>query len=134
MYKFAAFAVIIMLRVFIPFTSHSSSPAFSGGYFESNTWDPAQIVSFTGLVKQDKIELQWTVNGNETADQFEVERSEDGKNYKLAALVFGTDKQITDTYSFYEKVSKHRVSYRIKLINRNKTSSYSDPVRIDPLI
>jgi hypothetical protein len=128
MFKLTSFAVIIALRVFLPFTSHSSSPAF----FEGISGDPAQIVSFTGHVAQNKIELNWTVNDNETADQFQVERSDDGKNYKMAALVFGTDKKLTDTYSFYEKVSKHSVLYRIKLINRNKSSSYSDPVRINP--
>jgi len=50
----------------------------------------------------------------------------------MAGLVFGTDKPETDTYQFYEKTNNKKVSYRIKLINKDKKIAYSAVVRINP--
>ena len=76
--------------------------------------------------------LQWIVSENENAAQFEVEKSTDGKNFSMAALVFGTDKTATDNYQFYEKAGKKKVAYRIKIINKNQTIDYSSVIEIDP--
>ena len=76
--------------------------------------------------------MNWVVGENETADQFEVEKSLDGKNFTLAALVFATDKRETDTYQFYEKAGNEKVSYRIKLINKNRKTEYSSVIDINP--
>ena len=76
--------------------------------------------------------MNWEVGDNETADQFEVEKSTDGKNYIMAALVFGTDKSETDKYQFYEKAGSQRVLYRIKLINKDRKTEYSTVVEINP--
>lgn len=78
--------------------------------------------------------MQWVINQNETANQFEVEKSIDGKRFSMVALVFGTDKPETETYMFYEKSSSKKVSYRIKCIDKNKSISYSDILVIDPLV
>ena len=63
---------------------------------------------------------------NETTDQFEIEKSTDGKNFTLAALIFGTDKPEKDSYEFYDKMKKEEISYRLKIISKNKQVAYSD--------
>ena len=78
--------------------------------------------------------LNWTVGENETADRFEIEKSTDGKNFTMAALVFGTDKSETGTYQFYEKAGKQKVLYRVKLINKNQEVHYSTVITIDPVV
>ncbi len=97
-----------------------------------DTAQPAKVISLNGSVNSNKIILQWMVAENESADQFEVEKSSDGKNFHMAALVFGTDKAETGQYQFYEKANKSKVSYRIKLINKDRQAAYSDVIEIAP--
>lgn len=139
MIKTAAFIVIIALRLMYqpsqaqqsnsiaPFTSPSSLRHTTGII---NI--PAKLISFNGSIKNNKVILEWVVGENETADQFEVEKSTDGKNYSLAALVFGTDLPETGNYQFYEKVSGRKTMYRIKLISKNKKAEYSPVIEITP--
>ncbi len=93
---------------------------------------PAQLLDFKGSVKNNKVMLNWAVGENESADLFEVEKSTDGINFKMAALVFGTDKSATAKYEFYEKAGNQKVRYRIKLVNKNKKAEYSPVVEINP--
>jgi hypothetical protein len=94
--------------------------------------DPAKFVSLNGSIVKNKVILQWQITGNETADQFEVERSTDGKNFSMAALVFGTDKPETDQYQFYEKANPKKVLYRVKLISKDQKITYSSVIEISP--
>ena len=84
------------------------------------------------ILINNKVILQWLVAENETADQFEVERSSDGKSFSMAALVFGTDKSETDQYQFYEKVNPKKMLYRIKLIGKDGQATYSSVIEIAP--
>jgi hypothetical protein len=135
MIKSVAFIIIIALRIFYqpgnaqasiaPFTSH---PLLTAAFNSSS----AKLISFTGNFKDNKVFLEWMVAENETADQFEVEKSTDGKNYTLAALVFGTDKSETAKYLFYEKAGRQKTMYRLKLILKNKKAEYSTVVEVTP--
>ena len=94
---------------------------------------PAKVVSIKGTINKNKIVLKWVVSENESAAQFEVEKSYNGKNFTMAALVFGTDKTDSDSYLFYEKRAKGKVQYRIKIVNKNQTIGYSSAVEINPI-
>ena len=83
------------------------------------------MVSFKGQINNNKVVLQWEVDENETIYQFEVEKSTDGKNFALAALVFSTDKTANDNYMFFEKAGAEKATYRIKMIDKNGKASYS---------
>jgi hypothetical protein len=76
-------------------------------------------------IKNDRVFLNWVIDNNESANQVEVESSTDGKNFTMAALVFGTDKKDTDNYYFYEKAKKGKVFYRLKIINKDSSVQYS---------
>ena len=91
-----------------------------------------KLINFKGSINKNKIWLQWMVEENEDADQFIVEKSIDGKNFAMAALVFGTDKSETENYQFYEKANNKKVSYRIKLITKKQEAEYSSVIEIDP--
>lgn len=136
MNKFTAFVIIVALRIIyhpsssqtdlIPFTS--PSPASSTTFSIA----PAKLIHIDGSYNNNKFILNWIVGENQTADQFEVEKSMDGKKFLLAALVFGTDKDDTDNYQFYEKAGNQTVLYRIKLINKTRETEYSRVVEINP--
>jgi hypothetical protein len=86
---------------------------------------PVKIINLTGSMANDKILLNWAVEENQDANQFEVEKSADGNDFVIAALVFGTDKKDTDYYKFYEKAKNAKTYYRVKAILNNGTIAYS---------
>src|SRR5258707_14159675 len=106
MIKSLAFLIIIVLRIgyhpsdaqtaIAPFASPSPLPA------PAAATTPAKVISINGSISNNRVVLNWVVGQNETADQFEVEKSTDGKNFTMTALVFGTDKPANGSYQFYE--------------------------------
>ena len=90
----------------------------------------AKLIHLKGAVNNNKVLLNWTVSENENAEYFQVEKSTDGKNFIIAALVFGTDKSHTDNYQFYEKATNGKLLYRIKMISKEQTIEYSNEIEI----
>lgn len=111
-----------------PVATTSPLPAMATSQNDSHI----KLFNFHGDLSGNKIELQWMVNENQEVNQFEIEKSIDGKNFKIAALVFGTDKTNTDSYMFYEKAAGKKISYRIKIIDNNGATSYSDIIEVSP--
>jgi hypothetical protein len=106
----------------------ASIPTVGAGASASNSSSnkKALLVSnFNGTINKNKISLNGAVGENEDADQFEVQRSSDGKNFVMAALVFGTDNADANDYQFYEKAKQAKTYYRVKLIRKNGVVSYS---------
>mgnify|MGYP003419714476 CR=1 FL=1 len=132
MIKTAALLMIITLRlIYQPsaaqsgFAPFSSQPTGTGGI--SN---PASLVSFNGTLKKNKIILEWVVSENESADQFEVEKSSDGIHYYTAAFVFGTDQPETGRYHYSEKARYKKIIYRVKMIGKDKFTTYSPVITL----
>ncbi len=136
MTKFTAFIIIVVLRiVYHPSGTQSTIPPFASPTqlpASGISFAPAKLISISGSISDHKVILDWVVGENETADKFEVEKSTDGKNFTLAALVFSTDKAETGNYRFYEKAGNEKTSYRIKLINKNRQAEYSAVIEINP--
>jgi hypothetical protein len=88
----------------------------------------SRITAFTCSYNTEKKRfwLNWTVDHNQETNQFEIEKSSDGKNFTMAALVFGTDKSDSDNYQFYEKARSKKMYYRIKIIYKDNSTEYSD--------
>ncbi len=91
-----------------------------------------EVFNFTAGINGDKVDLQWKVNGNDEINQFEIEKSTDGKNFKTAALVFGTDNPGTDNYMYYEKATDQKIQYRIKVIDKKGSGFYSQTIEVTP--
>ena len=134
MTKFTALIIIALRIVYNPSHTETEIAPFASPLppLASTITKPARFISLTGSISNNKIILNWIVSENETADQFAVEKSIDGKNFNMVALVFGTDKTETDNYQFYEKAGNQKVLYRIKLINKNLKAEYSTVVEINP--
>ena len=135
MIKNIAFVVLLALRLSyqpsakehnVPFTSPAPAPPPAVSVMK------ATVVSLNSTINGNKVLLNWIVNDNESAAHFEVEKSSDGKNFATAALVFGTDKNETDTYQFYEKAAKKKLIYRIKIINKSQVVEYSSEIVVKP--
>lgn len=136
MTTFYTLLITVLLSLFYkPSYAHAADTPFTTplplSLSTTDTQQPARVVSLKGTLNSNKALLQWTVDDNETADMFEVEKSVDGKNFVMAALVFGTDKPEADHYEFYERIKEKKISYRIKIIGKNKKTGYSDILLIE---
>jgi len=135
MTKYTALILIIAMRiVFHPSNASTEISPFGSlpSLSQATTFSQAKFINVDGKINNDKVNLTWNISENETADKFEVEKSTDGRNFSMAALVFGTDKANSDQYHFYEKALTGKVLYRIKLINKNKELEYSKIIEIIP--
>jgi hypothetical protein len=87
---------------------------------------PVELISFQGNLNNNKLSLQWVIDRNETADRFDVERSTDGINFTMAALVFTSEKMGSENYMFYEYLNNtNKIYYRLKMYDKSKTINYS---------
>ena len=86
------------------------------------------IVELKAVVNNQKVQLNWKTEENQQVNLFEVEKSRDGKNFSLAALVFSTDKTEAEEYFFFEKNTGKKTVYRVKIISKDKQVYYSAPV------
>ena len=91
--------------------------------------DKKQNLNFQGSVIEHKASLQWTVSENETGNSMELEKSFDGIHFTTAALIFTTTKTGTENYAYKEFIDKTSF-YRLKMINKDNSTSYSNVIRL----
>ena len=134
MIKYIIFATVLVFRLFYQPSNAKDivAPFAAPELITMATNLSPTVINFIGNINNDRILLQWQVNENEGAEQFEIEKSTDGKNFSLTALVFGTDKTENDSYWFYEKTKKTKVYYRVKMITKAKKIEYSPVILINP--
>lgn len=136
MIKLIAFISIFAMRIiYQPTDAQSSLPPFANATISTTTAGfqlPAKLLSFQGSIKEQKVILDWRVADNESAKQFEVEKSTDGKKFSLAALVFGTDQPETGNYSFSEKGIHQKTLYRIRVIDKDEQITNSAVIELNP--
>lgn len=126
MIKFAAFVVLVSVRIMYQPTP--SAPAFANPSVIAE--QKPEITGFKGHVINDKVILQWAASENASVNLFEVEKSSDGKNFKTAGIVFGTDEARNNSYEFFVRKNKPQYCYRLKMVDKDKQSSYSSIVVI----
>lgn len=125
--------ILSVFALFLQLSTQAQDLTFHAIPFTSNsTTTPTSVVPFVfelkAVVVNQKIQLNWKAEENQSVNLFEVEKSMDGKNYTLAALVFGTDKASAEEYLFFEKNTGKKTTYRVKIISKDKQVYYSAPV------
>lgn len=90
-----------------------------------------KLTNFKVTLNNDRVVLDWEVDGNESTSLFEVEKSADGKNFSLTALVFSSEKTEKDNYQYFEKIGKEKLQFRIKIIGKDKKISYSEIISVN---
>jgi len=88
---------------------------------------PVELISFQGNInKSNRVSLDWKVASNETIDQFEIQRSYDGNEFKTIGIVFASEEKDKEDYMFYETINNfNKVMYRLKMIDKNNKVTYS---------
>jgi hypothetical protein len=87
---------------------------------------PVRFTGFQATATSNHTQLKWYIADNETGKQFEIEKSSDGKNFALAAVVLSTLKSGSEEYNFKDALPEGKTFYRIKLTDKNNKTSYSN--------
>ena len=91
-----------------------------------NSTLPVKLVSFNGNLKDDRINLSWTIDLNETAEKFEVEKSISNGKFSAIGTVMAVSSSGTRTYTFSDPItSNEKVSYRLRMTDINQKPEYS---------
>ena len=85
-----------------------------------------KLIYFQGNQNNEATKLQWNVAQNESTDHFEVEKSNNGKDFITIGLISGNNRTGSENYSFSESIdAKDKVFYRLKIIDKNEKAEYS---------
>ena len=89
---------------------------------------PIKLLSFAAVKDQSSVNISWRVSDNESGDFFIVEKSSDGKNFSAVATVQTNGFKGTSEYSSVDNASAGTTYYRLKIVNRDNSVSYSKVV------
>ena len=88
------------------------------------------IINFNVVKNQNKVDINWSTDKSVTANYFEVEKSNDGKNFKTVAYVLGPDPSKTDCdcYGCFDKITTNSKEsyYRLKHVDSNGIVEFSE--------
>jgi hypothetical protein len=98
-------------------------------YFQSLIILPLKILSFQGALVNNKAQLKWAVEENETGDRFDIEKSTDGRNFSVISTLAVTSKSGSESYVYNEgTILNGGAYYRIRVRNKDNTQSYTKVV------
>ena len=122
----------LSIRIQLINQSSSEDGAFDHIRLTSNTVLPIELSSFTATKLQKSVHLEWKTETEINNDGFEIERSYSNGLWETLGFVKGSGSvQTPQEYQFVDsEVSTKTSYYRLKQIDFNGASSYSDIVRI----
>ncbi len=88
------------------------------------------FTNFTVNSNQKRIRIDWTTDNKIPTNYFEIERSNDGTNFKTIALVLGPDPKQTscDCYGCFDKPASNtkKYFYRLKHVGTDGVTELSE--------
>jgi hypothetical protein len=95
---------------------------------------PVKLISFTGMITDKQVELNWVTASEQDNDYFTIERSKDGIQFDSIMAVKGAGTS-TEQLRYAEldtaPIVTTAVYYRLKQTDFNGTYEYSNVIRID---
>ncbi|RYY72794.1 MAG: T9SS type A sorting domain-containing protein [Gammaproteobacteria bacterium] len=109
-------------------------PSFSSFYFSAsaNAILPANILTFSGVRQSGANHLKWTVAQEQDVQAYQVERSNDGRDWTSVGSVTSLGNTTTQrSYSFVDNnISGLKQMYRLRQVDRNGAAKLSKVVVI----
>mgnify|MGYP002619621290 CR=1 FL=1 len=93
---------------------------------------PVELMSFTGNPeKENKNKLEWVTASELNNDYFEIQTTIDGKNFNTIGTIEGSGTTNTlNYYLFYHRVSSPECYYRLKQVDYDGATSYSEIILV----
>ena len=94
---------------------------------------PVELISFDGAATSQGIALNWATASEKNNDRFEVQRSQDGRNFETVGTVKGNGSASNrNDYSFLDKAAKNGLNYyRLRQVDFNGEFEFSKVLAID---
>ncbi|MBO9616113.1 MAG: T9SS type A sorting domain-containing protein [Dyadobacter sp.] len=88
---------------------------------------PVTLVSFKALSEGQTASLSWATSEETNSDRFDIERSQNGKNWvKIGSLSSHKESNVNQYYSFADAAPLRGDNYyRLKMVDRDETFAYS---------
>ena len=88
--------------------------------------DLAFISNFSVSAANSCNRLTWVIENNRAVTSFEVERSTDGKDFRIVAVFIATEKFGTENYTYADTAtSADTIMYRLRILNKSQHDFYS---------
>ena len=88
--------------------------------------DMAFISNFSGNQANSCNRLDWTIANNRAAYSFEIEKSTDGIDFKVIAVMFASEKYHTESYTFSDSLAgADKIMYRLRILSKRQNVFYS---------
>ncbi|HSI89512.1 MAG TPA: T9SS type A sorting domain-containing protein [Adhaeribacter sp.] len=93
---------------------------------------PVELISFTGRAANDGINLNWRTATEKNNDRFEIERSQDGRNFEIIGTVRGNgNSNSAINYSFTDKNARAGINYyRLNQVDFNGDNERSKIIKV----
>lgn len=93
---------------------------FSNGYSQQADQNWPEVCKFQLSHSGSVVKLQWLAKVEPNGFYYEIERSEDGTNFKTVGVVLGGFEQEGQySYKFQEKAKATKIYYRIKQVKQD---------------
>lgn len=105
---------------------------FGSFTFGSLDWFvPIKLLSFTAKRDKGVSQLDWKVTQEQKMNRYEVERSEDGINFRKIGTVAATNSTIDHSYRFLDPAAVNNAAwYRLRMVDQNEKHIYSAVVMV----
>lgn len=88
--------------------------------------DLAFISNFSANPTNANNRINWVIANNRAVNSFEVEKSTDGKDFKVIAVLLATEKFGTENYTYADTAAgADKVMYRLRILNKSQHDFYS---------
>ncbi|CAG5000600.1 hypothetical protein DYBT9275_02495 [Dyadobacter sp. CECT 9275] len=93
---------------------------------------PVTLVSFTAAKENRSVMLNWVTTAETNSDRFEIERSQEGKNWNKIGTIASHGESISrKNYSFSDTNPLHGENlYRLRMVDKDETFAYSRKVSV----
>jgi hypothetical protein len=103
---------------------------YFGGEAQSIQPHKINIIDFNLVIQNNKVNINWSTDNKTATNYFEVEKSQDGKNFKTVAYILGADPAKTgcDCYGCIDVVgkTKNEFYYRLKHVDTDGNVEISE--------
>ena len=88
--------------------------------------DLAFVSNISGVQVNSNNRLGWTIENNRAAYSFEIEKSTDGKEFKIIAVILASEKYNTESYTYTDSAGGADMTmYRFKILSKRNYFFYS---------
>lgn len=88
--------------------------------------DLAFISNFSANPTNANNRINWVIANNRAVNSFEVEKSTDGNDFKVIAVLLATEKFGTENYTYADTAAgADKVMYRLRILNKSQHDFYS---------